>query len=136
MRCGAAFAGRDPPAALFRCSRDRSGDHPVEHFRTFTGILQADDYAGYGRLYEPSRSPRPVTEALCWAHGRRKFYELADIAANERRGKGAPLISPLALEAVMQIGAPFDIEREINGGTASRRFTVRRERSAPLVAKR
>ncbi len=128
------FAGPDPPAALFRYSRDRSGDHPVEHLRTFAGNLQADAYAGYRRLYEPGRSPGPVTEALCWAHGRRKFYELADIAAGKRRGKSAPPISPLALEAVTRIDAIFDIEREINGESAERRLVVRRERSAPLVA--
>ena len=134
VRDDAPFAGPDPPAALFRYSRDRSGDHPVEHLRTFTGILQADAYAGYRRLYEPGRSPGPVTEALCWAHGRRKFYELADIAANNRRGKRAPPISPLALEAVKRIDALFDIEREINGEAAERRLAVRRERSAPVVA--
>ena len=128
------FAGPDPPAALFRYSRDRSGDHPVEHLRTFAGILQADAYAGYNRLYDHGRSPGPVTEALCWAHGRRRFYELADIAAGKRRGKSAPPISPLALEAVKRIDALFDIEREINGETAERRLAVRRERSAPLVA--
>ena len=100
VRDDAPFAGPDPPAALFRYSRDRSGDHPVEHLQTFTGILQADAYAGYRRLYAPGRSPGPVTEALCWSHGQRKFYELADIAANKRRGKRAPPISPLALEAV------------------------------------
>ena len=134
VRDDAPFAGRDPPAALFRYSRDRSGDHPVEHLRTFAGILQADAYAGYRRLYEPSRSPGPVTEALCWSHGRRKFYELADIAAGKRRGKRAPPISPLALEAVKRIDAIFDIERAINGESAERRLAVRRERSAPLVA--
>ena len=128
------FCGPDPPAALFRYSRDRSGDHPVEHLRTFTGILQADAYAGYRRLYEPGRSPGPVTEALCWSHGRRKFYELADIAANKRHGKSAPPISPLALEAVTRIDAIFDIERTIRGESAARRLAVRRERSAPLVA--
>ena len=134
VRDDAPFAGPDPPAALFRYSRDRSGDHPVEHLQTFAGILQADAYAGYRRLYEPGRSPGPVTEALCWAHGRRKFYELADIAANKRRGKRAPPISPLALEAVKRIDALFDIEREINGETAERRLAMRHERSAPLVA--
>ena len=128
------FCGPDPPAALFRYSRDRSGDHPVEHLRTFTGILQADAYAGYRRLYEPGRLPGPVTEALCWSHGRRKFYELADIAANKRHGKSAPPISPLALEAVTRIDAIFDIERTIRGESAARRLAVRRERSAPLVA--
>ena len=111
-----------------------SGDHPVEHLRTFTGILQADAYAGYRRLYEPGRSPGPVTEALCWSRGRRKFYELADIAANKRHGKSAPPISPLALEAVTRIDAIFDIERTIRGESAARRLAVRRERSAPLVA--
>ena len=75
-----------------------------------------------------------MTEALCWSHGRRKFYELADIAAAKRRGKRAPPISPLALEAVRRIDAIFDIERTINGETAERRLAVRRERSAPLVA--
>ena len=113
VRDDAPFAGPDPPAALFRYARDRSGDHPVEHLQSFAGILQADAYAGYKRLYAPDRSPGPVTEALCWAHGRRKFYELADIAANKRRGKRAPPISPLALEAVKRIDALFDIEREI-----------------------
>ena len=75
-----------------------------------------------------------MTECLCWSHGRRKFYELADIAAGKKRGKGAAPISPLALEAVQRIDALFDIEREINGESAERRLAVRRERSAPLVA--
>ena len=134
MRDDAPFGGPDPPAALFRYARDRSGDHPVEHLRTFAGILQADAYAGYRRLYEHGRSPGSVTEALCWSHGRRKFYEFADIAANKRRGKRAPPISPLALEAVKRIDVLFDIEREINGEPAERRLAVRQERSAPLVA--
>ena len=73
-----------------------------------------------------------MIEALCWAHGRRKFYELADIAANKRRGKRAPPISPLALEAVKRIDVLFDIERAINGETAERRLAVRQraERAA------
>ena len=75
-----------------------------------------------------------MIEALCWAHGQRKFYELADIAAGKKRGKRAPPISPLALEAVKRIDVLFDIERTINGETAERRLAVRRERSAPLVA--
>ena len=128
------FGGPDPPAALFRYSRNRSGDHPVEHLRGFAGILQADAFAGYNRLYEPGRSPGPVTEAACFAHARRKFYELADIAAGKRRGKRAPPISPLAMEAVKRIDALFDIERGINGETAERRLAVRREQSAPILA--
>ena len=129
----ASDCGGDPRAGCVGAD-GRSTLHPVEHLRTFAGILQADAYAGYKRLYELGRSPGPVTEALCWAHGRRRFYELANIAAGKRRGKSAPPISPLALEAVKRIDALFDIEREVNGESAERRLVVRRERSAPLVA--
>ena len=125
VRDDAPFGGPDPPAALFRYSRDRSGDHPVEHLRTFTGILQADIYAGYNRLYAAGRSPGPVTEAACWSHCWRKFFELADIAASKGRGKNAPPISPLALEAVKRIDVLFDIERGINGKAAEQRLAVR-----------
>ena len=128
------FGGADPPAVLFRYSRDRSGVHPVEHLKTFAGILQADIYAGYNRLYEAGRSPEPVTEAACWAHSRRKFFELADIAAGKRRGGNAPPISPLALEAVKRIDLLFDIERGIVGKSAEERRAVRQELSAPVLA--
>lgn len=96
------FGGIAPPAALFHASRDRSGDHPERHLTSYGGILQADAYSGYGRLYRPDRSPRPVTEALCWAHSRRKFFELADIAGSVRRGKTAAPIAPIALVAVIR----------------------------------
>ena len=68
------FGGRDPPAALYYASRDRRHEHPVRHLRDFAGILQADAYDGYNELYEPSRSPGPITSALCWAHARRQFF--------------------------------------------------------------
>ena len=113
VRDDAPFGGADPPAALFHYSRDRSGDHPVEHLRSYTRILQADAYAGYNRLYAAGRSPGPVTEAACWSHSRRKFFELADIAASKRRGKNAPPISPVALAALKRIDLLFDIERGI-----------------------
>ena len=128
------FGGPDPPAVLFRYSRDRSGEHPVEHLKTFAGIFQADIYSGYNALYVGGRSPGPIAEAACWAHSRRKFFELADIAASARRGKNAPPISPLALEAVKRIDVLFDIERGINGETAEHRLAVRQELSAPVLA--
>ena len=116
----------------------RSGAHPEKHLTGFTGILQADAYAGYNRLYALGRSPGPVTEALCWAHARRKFFVLADIAASAKRGakkgKAGAIISPLAFEAVTRIDALFDVEREINRLSAEGRLTVRAERSAPLLA--
>jgi transposase len=128
------FGGRAPPAALYYASRDRRHEHPSRHLHGFTGILQADAYSGYNELYDPSRPQGPITAALCWAHARRQFFELADIAANARRGKNAAAISPIALEAVKRIDALFDIERGINGQSVEQRLHVRREQSAPLVA--
>jgi len=128
------FGGKDPPAALFYASRDRTREHPERHLSGYAGILQADAFDGYNRLYLPDRKPGLIVEALCWSHARRKFFELADIAANERRGKNAPPISPIALEAVKRIDALFDIEREINGLTAEARLRARRKESAALVA--
>jgi len=127
------FGGHAPPAALYYASRDRRQEHPERHLRGFTGILQADAYSGYNGLYDPSRIPGAITSALCWSHARRQFFELADIAANARRGKQAPAISPIALEAVKRIDALFDIERAINGLSIEERLRVRQEQSRPLV---
>jgi transposase len=131
------FGGHAPPAALFFYSRDRSGEHPRQHLAVWSGVLQADAYGGYGKLYEAERGPASIVEASCWAHARRKFFELADIEAAARRKaqRHTPqMISPMALEAVQRIDALFDIERSINGLPAEQRLVIRRERSAPLVA--
>ena len=85
VRDDAPFGGPDPPAALFRYSRNRSGDHPVGHLRGFAGILQADAYVGCRRLYEPGRSPEPVTEALCWAQVLRVRRHRCEQAARQAR---------------------------------------------------
>jgi transposase len=126
------FAGPAPPAAVFFYSRDRTAEHPESHLHDYAGILQADAYAGFNRLYEAGRKPGPITEASCWAHGRRKFFELADVTA-KASGKLA-VIAPLAFEAVQRIDAIFDVEREINGCSVEERLAVRRARVAPLVS--
>ena len=126
------FAGPAPPAAVFFYSRDRTAEHPESHLHDYGGILQADAYAGFNRLYEAGRKPGPITEASCWAHGRRKFFELADVTA-KASGKLA-VIAPLAFAAVQRIDAIFDIEREINGRSVEERLAVRRARVAPLVS--
>jgi transposase len=116
------FGGPDPPAAVYFYSRNRDGEHPRRHLASYGGILQADAYAGFNDLYEPRRRPRPITEAACWSHARRKFFVLADVAK-----------APLALEAVRRIDVLFAIEREINGASTEHRLAVRRDRSRPLV---
>ncbi len=130
------FGGPAPPAAVFYYSRDRRGEHPQGHLARWSGVLQADAYGGYDALYHGGRSPGAIHQALCWAHGRRKLFELADIAqAAQRKSRGkTTVVSPIALEAVRRIDALFDIERAINGRPSGERLTVRQAQSAPLVA--
>jgi len=124
------FAGPAPPAAVFFYSRNRDGEHPKRHLAGYAGILQADAYGGFNSLYDPQRSPAPITEAACWSHGRRKFFVLADIA---KSAPGSERPAPLALAAVRRIDAIFAIEGEINRLPAEPRLAVRTARSAPLV---
>jgi hypothetical protein len=122
---------------MFRYSRDRGGAHPQAHLAGYAGLLQADAYSGYGKLYDAARQPGPIQEAACWVHARRPFFVLADLTQNARRvaeGKAAQVISPIALEAVRRIDALFEIERGINGQNAEQRRAVRQSVSAPLVA--
>jgi len=116
------FAGPDPPAAVFFYSPDRGGAHPEQHLAGYAGLMQADAYAGFNKLYEAGRKPGPIVEAACWAHARRKFFDLA------RLNK-----APIAIEAVEKIDVLFAIEREINGVPQQQRAAMRNERSRPLV---
>jgi transposase len=110
------FAGQAPPAVLYCYSPDRRGEHPRTHLAAFRGILQADGYAGYAGLYN-----RGVTEAACWAHARRKFF---DVHATTR--------SPLAQEALQRIAALYAIEATIRRQPPDARLKVRQAQSAPL----
>lgn len=127
------FSGTAPPAVVFKFSRDRAGEHPFGHLKGWQGILQADAYAGYNQLYHGDRKPGPVLSALCWSHARRKFFELADVEGNIRKGKSAKEISPIAFEAVQRIDKLFEVEREISGLDAAARLEARQRLSAPLV---
>ena len=123
------FGGSAPPAAVFFYSPDRAGEHPAGHLADFSGILQADAYAGYTQLYDGNRKPGPVIEAACWGHSRRKFFVLADIdkAALTRSMKKAAAFSPLAFEAVRRIDAIFDLERPLIGMPEDERLKLRQQ---------
>jgi transposase len=116
------FGGRDPPAAVFFYSPDRTAKHPEQHLASYAGLMQADAYAGFNRLYGAGRKAGPIIEAACWAHARRQFFDLARLDK-----------APIAIEAVERIDALFAIEREINGLTSQERLAVRHERTRPLV---
>jgi transposase len=126
------FGGAAPPAAVFFYSPDRASIHPEQHLAGYCGILQADAYAGFNKLYEPDRKEGPIVEAGCWAHARRKLFELADIASKARNQKRAT-ISPIAFEAVGKFDAIFALERSINGLPPEARVAARRRDIAPLV---
>lgn len=131
------FGGADPPAVVFRYSRDRRGEHPQAHLGTWSGILQADAFAGYNELYAADRSAGLILEAGCFAHARRKFFELADVegaARKKSRGEKTGQIYPIALKAVQRLDALFEIERTINGKSAEERLAVRQALSTPLMA--
>jgi transposase len=117
------FGGADPPAAVYFYSPDRSGAHPQAFLKNWTGILQADAFSGFGRLYEPGRAGGPIHESACWAHWRRKFFEIAQLKK-----------APLAIEAVRRIDTIFGIEREINGKRAEDRLAMRNATTRKVVA--
>ena len=108
----------DPPAVWFAYSPDRKGEHPQRHLRTFAGILQADAYAGFDALYATGR----VVEAACWAHARRKFFEV--VKANG---------SPMAAEAMGQIAKLYAIEAELRGKPPEERRRERQTRARPVL---
>jgi transposase len=106
------------PAVWFAYSPDRKGEHPERHLEKFRGTLQADAYAGFNQLYENGR----IQQAACWAHVRRKFYDLGQAHA-----------SPVAREALERIGALYGIEEQIRGKPPDQRRAVRQAQSKPLL---
>ena len=109
---------QEPAAVWFAYSPDRKGEHPASHLEKYAGILQADGYAGFNKLYEKGR----ILEAACWAHVRRKFHDLYQAHR-----------SPIAKEALERIGQLYGIEQEIRGRSPAERKEVRQARSRPLV---
>lgn len=110
---------QEPPAVWFAYTPDRKGIHPREHLKGFAGVLQADAYAGFGSIYESGE----VKEAACWAHARRKFYDL-HVARP----------SAVTTEALERIGALYAIEAEIRGKPPDERRRARQARAQPLLA--
>lgn len=118
VRDDRAHASKTPPAVLYRYSPDRKGERPREHLKDFSGFLQADGYAGFDGLYESGH----VAEVACWAHVRRKFFDV-----HQAHG------SAIAREALDRIGALYAIEAEIRGRPPDDRLRTRQARAGPLL---
>jgi transposase len=115
------WQGSTPPAVVFLYAEDRKGERPAAHLAGFQGVLQVDGYSGFKRLLE-DRPAGEIRLAFCWAHCRRRFYEIHQATG-----------SPLAEEALRRIGELYRIEAEIRGSPAEERCRARRERSRPIV---
>ena len=113
------FAVQRPPAALFYYSLDRrKGEHPRDHLKAFRGTIHADGYAGFNELFAGNR----ISEAACWAHVRRKFFDVH-----------AATGSPIAKEALDRIGQLYRVEQAINGAPSDERRRERQRCSKPIA---
>ena len=112
------FAGKRPPAALFFYSPDRKGEHPQRHLEEFRGVIHADGYAGFNELFAGNR----IAEAACWAHVRRKFFDVH--AATD---------SPIAKDALDRIGELYKVEKTIIGVPPDQRRHERQKRAQPIA---
>lgn len=119
LRDDHASGDTTPLAAMFFYSPDRKGMRPAAHLKGYAGFLQADAYAGYDRLYESGR----IVEVGCWAHARRKVFDVYEATG-----------SPIAEEALAWIKRLYAVEARIRGRPPDRRHATRREESAPLLA--
>jgi transposase len=122
VRDDRASASTDPAAVWFAYSPDRKGVHPRKHLKDFNGVLQADGYAGFDRLFNEADAQHPIKEAACWAHARRKFYDIHQATQ-----------SPLALEAMSRIGELYAIEEQIRGKSPDLRQQARAQRATPKI---
>src|SRR5262249_28540827 len=108
----------EPPAVWFAYSSGRGSEYPANHLQQFRGVLQADAFAGFNRLYERGT----IVEAGCWAHVRRKFYDFYQTHQ-----------SPIAKDALDRIAALYAIEKEIRGRPPGQRRNIRHARARPLL---
>jgi len=116
------WRGRAPPAVVYSYAPGRGGEHAIALLRGYTGVLQTDAYAAYGKLADPKRVGGPVTLAFCWAHWRRQWFDIA---------RSPP--APIAAEVLQRIAELYRIEAEIRGEDADERRAIRQQKTRPLV---
>lgn len=125
VRDGRAWSDETPPAVSYFYSPDRKGEHPKAHLADFSGILHADGYAGFRDLYEATQPDKAaaIQEAACWAHVRRKFFDLTTSHGTH----------PIAEETLVRIGELYDVENAIRGAPPDRRKTIRQSQAKPKI---
>src|SRR3954449_8521730 len=125
--CSPAMTGRGAAGRRPRWStatpQARGSEHAIALLRGYSGVLQTDAYAAYGKLADPNRVGGPVTLAYCWAHWRRQWFDIT---------KSPP--APIAAEVLQRIAELYRIETEIRGEEADARRAVRQQKAKPLIA--
>lgn len=116
------WGGTAPPAVAYLYAPGRGTEHAVRHLAGFSGVLQVDGYTVYKALTDPKRAGALPTLAFCWAHWRRRFYEIA-------KGGNAPI----AEETLARIGRLYEIDADIRGRPADERRAERQARSKPII---
>ena len=111
----------EPPSAWYQYSPDRKGEHPQAHLRSYRGVLQADAYGGWGKLYASGQ----ITEAACWAHARRPWW---DLYLNTGKAEDS-----IAAQALRRIAALYALEADIRGQPPDIRRSQRQARAGPLL---
>ena len=126
VRDGRPCGEDTPPAVIYYYSPDRKGERPESHLSDFSGVLHADAYAGYDNLYISDKNPdATISEAACWAHTRRKFYEVT--VANNKAN--------IAISVLEQISEIYKVESDIRGLDPDQRLLHRQEKTKDLVEK-
>ena len=126
VRDGRKYGDKTPPAVCYFYSPDRKGIRPAEHLKGFAGVFHADAYAGYNNVYIGGANEQAkITEAACWAHTRRKFYEVTVTNPNAN----------IAMQTLKDIGQIYVIEESISGLDPGERYKARQERSKDLIEK-
>ena len=124
VRDGRPQGDNTPPAVCYYYSPDRKGERPKAHLKDFQGVLHADAYAGYKQLYNNQENPDgKITAAGCWAHARRKFYEV--VVANDKAN--------IALSVIKTISNIYDIESQIRGRPPDERYKYRQDKTKKIV---
>jgi hypothetical protein len=128
------WGAADPPAVAYMYAPGRGAEHAVRHLAGFSGVLQVDGYAAYKALTDARRAGGPLTLAFCWAHLRRRFYDIAGANVyRERQALTNGGNAPIAEEALTRIGKLYEIEADIRGRPADERRTERQAHSKPLT---
>ena len=125
------WCGSDPPAVVYRYAPGRGAEHAVKLLDGYAGVLQVDGYAAYNPLAAASRAGGPVTLAFCWAHVRRKFYELY-VGGHQAEGLSSTR-SPIATEALARLKKLYEVEADVRGLPPEVRSGLRQKHAKPVI---